>query len=560
MKVTLKTYFFFKNKTTYYTFREKDFENYYPLLEKLEDGRFKFDNNIYDADFLDFQKVECYLQIFYNKRLEYINENFKLIYERYERSCSKNHKRFLSLNSIKNSPKLDKVKIKRFEPNLHDIWYDLTLEQYEILVNAYCFDFEFGSTGIHIRDFFPEAFYEIGWRSIKPVFAPYKDALYKHYDDDDRYHVIRNPIREGTYCPKELFEYSDEKKYNEYDIYSTTNTYTKRCIYNEIFYANYTGKKHGTEMAYDFTDDEIKANFDNMVNKKGLEKFNFVLENEKNRRYLFELVKKLVNIEYHKIADTNIWAGEYIFWKEREWYDVWSYEEVKAQFYDILNDPRNILILPVIDAWIELYRPTGWYKGVFGDKTFVNYDYTKFKRHTKMMFLYTLTLEYQEYSYHWFGIGPESYEWWFIDAEYDDKEDWFYYFSVVGFLFFWFVGFTAYLGGYLSPVINIPYNLLAPVEDIYVLYQNYENVDQSLHLSRQIVVWKPRCFTHYRRHYILPPNFYFDQHFSFSKRKNRGMLPYGYMERIYFFINDRDFLVRKIHDKLWRFGDKLGYR
>ena len=71
-------------------------------------------------------------------------------------------------------------------------------------------------------------------------------------------------------------------------------------VYNEIYYKDYPEKKKfKTDLIHDFTEEEIQENYENMFNKEksAMEKWNYVMSNEKNKKAVLDLLSKLESIE-----------------------------------------------------------------------------------------------------------------------------------------------------------------------------------------------------------------------------------------------------------------------
>lgn len=481
---------------------------------------------------------------------------------------------------IKSFPK----KIMPFYPGILHEWRYFTIQQYKILDIAYKYEFPYQGYN-QIKFMVPKFLYEAGWKCIKPVFCLYKEALFKHYDDDGEYVRNLNPLDIGTYFKPFMLEYTHEKKYNELDIYSKTNTYARYNLYNDIYYKDYKGEKFSTKSNFDFTDEEIKANFDNVVNNKTLVKYNHVIENEKNKRYLDEFTKMLTDYQQQRIQERGGLG--------RELYDMDVDEEVKAYWYLQLNDPKNILILPIIEAYIELYRPTGHYdfsfedvfKGFYGyksvrgeedwiidenaepinniyvygdnglgDNSFTDYKFPT-KIEVKMLFYYELTVEYQE-SIVVSGLFYEYFSEDVIEEDYDYKEDIliagiYIAASLIGSLAFILVFFNC----------NILFEHVVffdsgdAIKKFNFLQDYYLSHKPKLHY--ELIQRKGRCTLPNKQ---LPPHLYDETNMIFIRQRGRKWLPFSLLDRITMAINNHDFLVRTAAYHLWNLGTKLGYR
>lgn len=513
-----------------YSFKESDYKDLTIFLKRLEDDRIFFDNQIYDKDFFDYEKLEELIKIFYNIRDAYIKTSFekmKFAYEKVLKSKNSFAKRNVPI-----------MRVLSFEPGVKDEWLNLTYDQYELLDKAYRFDFEIYEYK-SIKDMFPAHLYKFGWECIKPTFCAYKDALFRHYDDDGVYRRIFDPFDSGTFSEKEWFEYDEKKKYNEFDIYSKTNTYAKYNLYNDSYYKDYKGEKFSTKSNFDFTEEEIKANFDNMVNNKTLVKYNHIIENEKNKRYLNDFADALIKYEQRAKAKKGL-----------QRYTFFAYEDVKKYRYAMLNDPRNILILPLVDSFIELYRAEGYYDG---DNSFTDFPFSN-KKDVQMVFFYELSIEYQE-SCAIQGWFYEDYTDIVIDEEFDEKEDLFFILLAGLSTFYCCLFVLLYYLGYSTIVYDVKNQLMMGYEALNNLHSYY--ISNKPHLYYDLINRKGRCITRGKQ---LPPHFYYDCNLIFNRRRGRGFLPFGILDRISRAIDNHDFLVRKMAYYLWNFGTFLGFR
>ena len=123
------------------------------------------------------------------------------------------------------------MEVAKFDPNESDEISNLTLSQYEILVKAYKYEFEYQlkfdlvNPDIKldnltfkplVKEFFYDWFYIVGWRSIKPVYPTFSPSLHYHYEDarEDKL-VFRsryNPLYAGMRPYVEFLEEYDEQK------------------------------------------------------------------------------------------------------------------------------------------------------------------------------------------------------------------------------------------------------------------------------------------------------------------------------------------------------------
>ena len=172
-------------------------------------------------------------------------------------------------------------------------WENLTLTQYNMLVKCYkydiCYPFKYDlldpeleiPRDTKITTLFNDWFYIVGWKSLKPVFPIFKTlGIQVYYEDEpwtvDKKLVVRHeydPFDEGTRPLFESYEeYDEQKKFNEFDFNSKTNSYHMRYkAYNEVYYKDYPEeKKFKTDLIHinDFTEEELQENYENMINKE----------------------------------------------------------------------------------------------------------------------------------------------------------------------------------------------------------------------------------------------------------------------------------------------------
>lgn len=238
---------------------------------------------------------------------------------------------------------------------------------------------------------------------------------------EDVYDPIFNPLNEGSRVRVEWLEYDENKKYDEFDLNCKTNTYYMRYkFYNEVAWKDYPEeKKCSTEViTYNFTETEIKASFENMTSKTktGKEKLDFILNNPKICDALFDYIDKLdfLDMKYCRyfshFKGSRYKDGWYLM-RKRDYrglevetnYDVilQTYEKLGYdKIYQFLHDPRYILIMPLFDAFFEVFRKKGWFEC---DKSFthipLSHIYLRVEMHNMLRVkkYFELTLEYQEY-------------------------------------------------------------------------------------------------------------------------------------------------------------------
>ncbi len=154
----------FKNDTKYYTF--KKIEHEVLLLKKLDDNKIFYNNTIYDRNFFYYHKLEGFMEQIYELRDEYIIENLDMIFLRSQTRLSikqriktriKNTFKFIkgplrSIKSILYSKRNKNFDFAESESLINFIDYDptncdeitgLVKDQYDILVTAYKYEFEY---------------------------------------------------------------------------------------------------------------------------------------------------------------------------------------------------------------------------------------------------------------------------------------------------------------------------------------------------------------------------------------------------------------------------------
>jgi len=641
--------FFFKDSTRY-TFNKSDYETKYVFLKRLEGGKIQYDNQIYDKDFFDYQKLKKYTKIFYIYQKKYIDSEFNKILMRYKMSKS------LMSESQR---RLEYPKVKYYKSK-SKIIHNLTKEQYDILVNAFTFNFSYGHFSTKKLSYY---LYRFGWFSIKPVYTMFQEPLFAKYNFFDNYEPDYDPHMEGSWDlnrtnnlrkvgffeqfkeawddgqkakydeimyeseekdekkrefylhvkqkykyssdpikqqqywdvfyssigekleyvdqPYECYDlegvlksrdvydirldYDPQRKYNEYDFYSKTNTrYARYITYNEVYYKDYKGKKFPTENYFtDYTEEEIKFNFNNMINNKGPKKYEECISLYKNVKYMKEFLD-ILNDQYTIRLNELVRGYKYC----RSWGTLidWTYNDrlfIKKSeeiLQRLLYDPRYILIMPVLDAYFEMYR----------------YDYTDKERDAEIKWeyhyvehefspeetmcaaLYVRTLEYKEF----ISVQEPGHDWWFADCEDQQEEnsDWHEREYVVLFLsiciFLGLIYYTSLYLGYFLPLNEFPSTLQGPtnrINEIHAAHMEY------LQNRRPKVYFE---LANRKPHYLkrqLPPKFYLNEYYSYKKHEGRGNLPYNLIDLIKVKIDAKDFSLRGVHMSLWRFGKKLGY-
>lgn len=589
-------------------FKESNYTKYkdeVTFLKRLEDDQILFDKQIYPKDFFDYDKLEKLLQIFYNEQQKFIINSFLKI--KYNRKSCKRIKASLMGLSRKKRRKL----INYFSKNISPYYIGMlnkkeyfNRDQYDILDKAYKYEFPYKEFK-QIKDISPSFFYEAGWNCIKPVFSVFKEAEFKYYDEDGKKLTKFNYLNVGDYYETHMVEYSEKKKYNEFDIYSTTNTYAKYNLYNDFYYKDYKGEKFSTKSNFEFTEEEIKENFYNVTSYKTIDKFNIIKKNEKNKRYLDEFTQMLLDYEQQQLDksfkdqdfDDDTLSdedeeGDNLFCAVNRYrrgkYDLKLNHKIRAYWFSQLNDPRNILILPLIDCYLELWRLTGYgniiddsewsdkdyktkvieefdlfkgdklidYEGYYLqniDESFTDYQYSS-KKEIKMMFYYDLTLEYQEHYFLNFEL-IDAYE-----DEYDEEETFIeedIIFSVyLGFFLFYFIIlFVLFSFMYYSFLDYSSLDLAPGIKKFNFLQDYYLEHNPKLHY--QLVSRKGRCTLPNRE---LPPLLYNENNISFIRKPGQRYLPHGYMQKFFRWVSRDDLFTRVPNAILEKIGRIIGFR
>jgi hypothetical protein len=573
MKLTKINYFFKpieKEEEVYYTFDKNEHE--LVLLKKLDDDKIFYNNRIYEKDFFYYHKLEAFVQKIYDLRNTFIQTNF-----------------FTYLSYARTAYMLFRypfIKFFDFTSTNFDKVINVTRDQYEILIKAYKYEFdyeptvdlldpekEFDSTNKPvIKTLFEDWFYFVGWRAIKPVQPIFSPSLHAHYEDDNR----AEDIFRNTYSPLEecmrfklewIEQYDEQKKFDEFNIYCKTNSYHTRYIpYNEIYYKDYPDeKKFKTDLIHDFTEEEIQENYENMINKDKLamDKWEFILLDERRRSAVFDFFEELETIE--------VTEERYIYPKNN-WYEAWYYEEqdsdiwtsklVERVVHEILNNPRYLLVMPLVDAYFEVFRNKGWYDE---DKSFVEwYPVLHSKKLLKHLRYYNFSYERQYMYAKDLWLTQDFY---FIDD--DDleehlEEEW-YGAGLSLILGAWFLFLNLYLIIYWFSDLNIPWNSPS------FLPQYYNSLKTVIFMERSETAFKRffcpevyygielrrprsriRVINPNRR--FLPAKFYDDTYYSYSKKNARYMLPYSILDKICRDLDEKDYGLENLNREIFYFG------
>jgi len=591
-----------KNNTTKYTFKKADHE--VVLLKKLEDDTIFYNNTIYEKNFLYYHKLDAFIQQIYDLRNEYIHEKFNILnsqsngaptpvgiitigpkassdqyfFIRFKNKLKK--KVTLFFNNLKSFFFVPPMEVAKFDPNESDEISNLTLSQYEILVKAYKYEFEYQlkfdlvNPDIKldnltfkplVKEFFYDWFYIVGWRSIKPVYPTFSPSLHYHYEDarEDKL-VFRsryNPLYAGMRPYVEfLEEYDEQKKFNEFDINCKTNSYYTRYIpYNEIYNKNYPEeKKFKIDLIHDFTPEEINENYNNMIDKgkSALEKFNFVILNPKNREAVLKFFEELEIIEVTQEKRV-YWQG--IYWKhfeDDEDSNIFLAKKIESLLYDLLNNPRYILVMPLVDAYFEVFRSKGWY---FEDESFLDQkmQYLINKKYYKYLMYFDFSYERQYFfaKNHWLTTDYFEIE----DAELEeDLED---SYEDVGFglaVFFWLILLNFYLIFCWLFLPFVPRDILVDYSKTLGLAAS-GGVEMGNLFTREyrygFHLRRPRSRILSKIGSYLPLKYYDTGYYSYNRQRVRlNIIPMSILDQLSFDLNEKDFGLDSIHKGLFAYG------
>ena len=472
------------------------------------------------------------------------------------------------------------MEVVTFDPNKSDEISNLTISQYEILVKAYKYEFEYQlkfdllnpdiklnkfSVKPLVKDFFYDWFYILGWKSIKPVYPTFMQSLHYHYEDarEDKllfrssYNILYAGMRPYV---EFLEEYDEQKKFNEFDINCKTNSYYTRYIpYNEIYNKDYPEeKKFKIDLIHDFTCEEIEENYNNMIdkNKSALEKFNFVILNSKNREAVLKFFEELEIIE---ISQEKIVYWRPVYWKhflEDEYTDSDNFvaKKVEILIYELLNNPRYLLVMPLVDAYFEVFRSKGWY---FEDESFLDQkmQYLINKKYYKYLMYFDFSYERQYFfaKNHWLTTDYFEIE----DTEFFEDysiEDLGYGLAV----FFWLIFLNFYL---IFLWLFLPF----VTKDILVDYS------KTLGLAASGGVEMGHLFTreyrygfHLRRPRsrilsnilsYLPLKYYDSGYYSYNRQQVRlNIIPMSILDYLSFYLSEKDFGLDSLHKGLFAYG------
>jgi hypothetical protein len=562
MKVTFINNFFKSTTDKYYTFKKSEHELI--LLKQFEDGKIFYNNKLYDKDFFYYHKLDNFVQKIYQLRNEFIKDGFSFY--------------FSSLQKLFRVFRVPFIELWEFDPNdSSDEIHNLTRDQYEILVKAYKYEFDYlpridllnpykkfkDPVKPIIKDLFCDWFYVVGWHAIKPVYPTFSPSLHAHYDDEIKESLVfRNdysPLDEGTRMKLEwLEEYDEKKKFDEFDINCKTNSYYTRYIsYNEVYNKDYPDeKKFKTDLINDFTEEEIKQNYENMINKEktAVEKWNYVMLNEKNRTAVLNFFEELESIEvtYEKIFYPN-------YYYEEQDSDIWLGKRIEVLLHNLLNDPRYILVKPLVDAYFEIFRSKGWYHE---DESFLKTEWsptTKKLLKQLMYFDFSYERQYMFAKKNWLTDD-------FLEIEFEEAdehlEDEYWAFGLGLILGIWLMLVSLYTIICWFSDLNIPFNSPSFLPKFYhslkacIYVEDYEEeLRQKLcpEIYYGIELRRPRSRLITKR-VVLPAKFYEDIHYRFSKKRARGFLPYSILDILSKELDERLYGIDTIYYKLRRYG------
>ena len=569
MLQAIKNFIKLHNDTKYYTFKKVEHE--LVLLKKLEDDKIFYNYTIYEKDFFYYHKLEGFIEQIYELRNDFISMRLNKIFA--------DHMESKTRQQLLRGDQQIFINFIEFDPNNCDEINDLTLDQYIVLVNGYTYNFfyelpfdllnpkiKIPSSSIKpiIKDFFYDWFYILGWKSIKPVYPTFDRPLHWHYDDDIREELIfRNryhPLQAGTRSkPEWLVEYNEQKKFDEFDINCKTNSYYMRYLpYNEVYNKDYPeDKKFKTDLIHDFTEEEIKENYENMIDKEklALDKFNFVMFNEKRRTAVLKFFEELEIIE---VSNEKLLYD--FHWNHDQDSDLMLGGEIDLLLYELLNNPRYILVMPLVDAYFEVFRSKGWY---YEDESFLAIRWGDNNTHKKFM----KYLMYFEFSYErQYTYGKKK---WLVedyleieDLEYDEHYEDEYYALGLGLgLIIWLMILNLYIIIYWFSDLNIPFGSPSFLPKYYHSLRACfsDKGEDYLHkLARPEVYYglelkRPRSRILTKR-FILPLKFYESGYYSYTKKKARNMLPLTLLDKINYDLDEKDYGLNDLDRKLRRFG------
>lgn len=420
------------------------------------------------------------------------------------------------------------------------------------------------------------SFFESMWIELSD-----KNLHEDFYTENYRYN--HDLFIQGTRIRKEWYEYDENKKYNEFNIRSLTNSYHMRYkYYNEVACKDYPeDKKFKTEQYYKFTEKEIDEDFKHMTEMIPGESMHTRwtrLTNHRLRSFLalndfvdkIKIIERTYRLVSYDVNTTHDYNG---FFEEGD-ADYETHEKIQTKIYELLNDPQYLTVMPILDIYFELYRFRGWsLEG--GDKSFrtdLNTQSNYYLRADVLNFyyiyrLYTLSLEHQDIWNKIDFVPIHMYMDEFAEEIADDYED---YAQTIGLLiifFIWYLLYTLYIGIYVFPFEDIIF--LSPERAaIYSSsFQDYYN--RRVYISRSrgrksferyhyntssmnYLVSRGRPRLRLRRFNlsirkssfkslaIYPETFINEFKYKYFRSRNKGAFPDDYLEMIDSFLFDED--------------------
>lgn len=371
---------FNRNKYKYYTFVEKEHEVI--LLQRLEDNRILFFGQIYESDFFHYEILEAKVNSLYAHRDNDINFRFQQYIETVKKSVIYKREPYKYEH---------KVIVKKFSAGKRKIWKNLTKVQYNILLNGFTFNYNY--FGEPFKKSFPYIMYKFAWESVRIV-SGFRDPLHWFYSVREKklkasFNSV--PLKKNLLYNYDL-EWNYEQKLNELDYYSKTNTRARFIRLNEEYY-NYLPDscKFKTKDKFEYTEEEIKAVYDNVKNKTGLESFDFVWQNPKHKANLLKVKSRLEQYEDWLITEENPDFDDY-----NDEFSVFCEQKAAEDMYAYFNDPQNFLILPVIESLFALFDKKVFYntKGEDDDIVIKRNDIWDDKHIAEFTLIYQKSMNY----------------------------------------------------------------------------------------------------------------------------------------------------------------------
>ena len=410
------------------------------------------------------------------------------------------------------------------------------------------------------------------FKKILEVYEEEETKIYKREPYSRQENLIfknryKHIIETGTrFDPNWIEEkYDEQKKFSEFDINCKTNSYYTRYIaYNEIYNKDYPeDKKFKTDLIHDFTEEEIQENYENMIDKEksALDKFNFVMFNEKRRTVVLKFFEELEVLEVSReklIYDFH--------WNEEEDSHMWLNKELDDKLYEILNDPRNLLIMPLIDAYFEVFRNKGYWHA---DESFSGIPPAPAWGETgahKKFFKY---LKYFDLSYERQYISAKNM--WLIDdyMDIEDEEYDEYYedehevlgYTLIVFIWLailnfyvvivWFFGFEVSLNGLRNSLEYFKYLNLSVFGESKADVEMRQLVCPEIYYGLELR--RPRARLRTNRT-IFPFRFYENSYYSYSRKRVRNLLPMTFLDQLSYNLDEKDYGLSTIDHELRMHG------